>query len=179
MKSNRIKMNLIVFAMVLFISVTGSRAIYAQRGSGNGMGAKNNNAGMCMNLPGLTEDQRDQISKLRTNFMKESLEIRNKMQVQRAELKMISTGDDVDLNKVNAKIDEIADLRAQMMKMHASHRQDVRNVLNEEQQVIFDQRGPGFGMGMERGKFGKGKGQGKGMRGQGPGPYCPWQDTEE
>ena len=133
-----------------------------------------------MNLPDLTDEQMEQINDLRTDMMKKALEIRNKINLNQAELRLLTTGEDADMKAVNSKNDDIADLRAQMMKIHAAHRQDVRNLLNEEQQVIFDQRGPGFGMGMERGKsFGKGKGHGKGMRGQGPGPYCPWQDNDE
>lgn len=178
MNTQIIKKSMLALLTVLLLSGITANDTLAQRGAGKGKtkGWNKQERGICMQMPDLTEEQMDKISNLRTSFMKETLEVRNEIDVKKAELKALSTGEDVDLKKVNSKIDEIAELRANMMKKHAAHRQDVRALLNEEQQVLFDQRGPGFGRGMDKGRAHRtGRGFGPGAE-KGPGPFCPRQN---
>ena len=169
-------------AMLLLLGFTTSEVL-AQRGQGKGYGRawKDNDRGFCMNLPDMSDDQKEKIADLRTAFMKKSMEVRNKIDVASAELKMISTGDEVDQDAVNKKIDEITDLKASLMKEHAAHRQEVRSLLTDEQKVIFDQHGPGHGMGMGYGpKHRMGKGHCMGPCGKGGyGPNCQYRNYDE
>ena len=181
MNTQIIKKSMLALLTVLLLSGLTASDTLAQRGAGKGKakGWNKQDRGICMQMPDLSEEQMDKISGLRTSFMKETLEVRNEIAVKKAELKALSAGDDVDLKKVNSKIDEIAELRADMMKKHAAHRQDIRALLNEEQQVLFDQHGPGFGRGMDKGRMHRsGRGFGPGTE-KGYGPFCPWRDAEE
>jgi hypothetical protein len=59
------------------------------------------------------------------------------------------------MDKINSTIDEMADLRADLMKEREAHLQDVKSQLNDEQKAWFDSRpGRGKGFGQNRG-FGR------------------------
>lgn len=161
-----LKRNLTVAMIALFVLGFASSDAFAQHGMGNKdrQGMKQKEARKCMNLPGLTDEQKEKIDQLKTNFMKEKQPLLNKMAVKKAELKELSTGDDVDMKAVHKKIEEINDLQETMMKKHATHRQEIRQQLNDKQRLIYDQHGHGMGMNMEKQgkgklprKFGKGK----------------------
>jgi Spy/CpxP family protein refolding chaperone len=98
-------------------------------------------------IPDLTDGQKEQINDLKTQHMKEVLPLRNLVQEKQAQLKSISTGDKVDMDKVNNTIEEIGKIKIDLAKKRAAHRQEIRNVLTEDQRVIFDS------MPMKRGRF--------------------------
>lgn len=89
-------------------------------------------------LPGITEKQIEQIKDLKTKHMKEVLPLRNQIGEKKAHLQTISTGDKVDLDKVNKTIEEISSIKLSMAKMRAAHKQQIRQVLTEDQRVVFD-----------------------------------------
>lgn len=91
-----------------------------------------------MNIPDLTEDQKEQIKEMRTMHMKEIMPLKNELNEKEAHLQTISTGDNVDLNKVYATIDEIAEIKVNTAKKRAAFKQEVRKVLTEDQRVFFD-----------------------------------------
>ena len=158
---------------VLFLGLT---SVMAQpgRGYGRGLGPgsdQRQGAGMGLyaNLLDLTEEQQASVADLRTTHLKEMMDLRNKLREKRARLQTLTTGDNYDKNAVESVIDEMGEIHTQLLKERTSHRQDVRNLLTEEQQVLFDARkgrrmGPG--MGHRRG----GRGAGKLGAGFGPGP---------
>ncbi|MCF8303493.1 MAG: Spy/CpxP family protein refolding chaperone [Bacteroidales bacterium] len=165
--------------VVFLAGILMSGNIYAQRGHGWGKGPHEDcpKEHPMMKMLDLSDEQQAQMKELHTKHMKEMLPIKNKMGELKAELNTLSTGDDVNMNAVEKKIDEIADLKAKMMKRHQSHRQEVRDILDDEQKVIFDahhsRMGKGCGFGHGRGHYGKGfhgKGRGLGPCGQGMGP---------
>lgn len=86
----------------------------------------------------LTEDQEAKIEKLRTEHQKKMLPMQNEMGEKKAHLRTVSTGENVDMAKVNKTIDEIAALKTKMMKESAAHKQAVRKELTEEQRLKFD-----------------------------------------
>jgi Spy/CpxP family protein refolding chaperone len=98
-------------------------------------------------LPGMTDEQHAKIAGVKTKYWKQAQPVKDQMRIKHAELKALNNGDNVDLNAVNAKIDEIAAHQAKLMKMKASHRQDVRKMLTEQQKVLFDQAGLNIGDG--------------------------------
>lgn len=95
-----------------------------------------------MMIPGLTEQQLEQMKSIRTGHMKEMQSIRNQMDEKKARLRTLSTADKVDMAEINKVIDEIGRMQTQMMKSREQHRQDVRKMLTDEQRIFFDSRQP-------------------------------------
>lgn len=158
------KMMAVLVGMMLTVS------LMAQRGYGPGR-FSTDKPGMghfCQAIPDLTPEQEKQISELRTMQMKEMNDYRSDLSIKQAELHKLQTADKVEMDKINAKIDEIGKIKTEMAKKRAAHIQKVRILLTDEQKVIFDSRHgkPGPGMRMGRGRF---HGTGEGF-----GPYCPY-----
>ena len=89
-------------------------------------------------LPGITEKQIEQIKNLKTKHMKEVLPLRNQVREKEAHLQTISTGEKVDMGKVNKTIEEISVIKLSMAKMRAAHKQQIRQLLTEDQRAVFD-----------------------------------------
>ena len=72
------------------------------------------------------------------------------------------------MKAINANIDEITKLQNQMMKKAAEHRQQVRNLLTDEQKLWFDSHvGGGKGKMGAAGRGRPGDGEGNGRPGSG------------
>ena len=91
-------------------------------------------------LPDLTEEQQVQMKELRLARLESSTRHRNQMDELRARKRNLMTQGDVDNDAINAIIDEMTSLKNAQMKEAVNKRQSVRNILNEEQRVIFDSR---------------------------------------
>jgi len=89
-------------------------------------------------LPDLTEDQKAELKSLHLKLMEETLPLQNEIGEKEASLRSLTTAEEVDLEAVNKTIDEIAAAKAELMKKRVATEQAVRNVLNEEQRIIFD-----------------------------------------
>jgi Spy/CpxP family protein refolding chaperone len=142
---------------ILILLLIGSAAMYGQK-----------DMGMHQNLPGLTEDQKTQIEKLRVVHMKEMQTAKNLVAENRARYQTLMTADKPDISAINKNIDEYSALQADMMKKQAAHRQEIRKLLNDEQRLIFDSRHQGGEM-----KHGEDMGQGKMGHGHGRGQMAP------
>jgi len=135
-------------------------------GSGMGYGPKGS-WGPALNL---TAEQNQKVQAMREGFFKESLPLRNEMQIKQLELRTLWAQTNPDQDKILAKQKEINALRAQLQEKGTRHRLEMRKVLTPEQQAQIGAFGPGFGpgsgpgMGM-RGGFGPGRGMGN--------PGCP------
>ena len=94
------------------------------------------------NIPedALTEQQREELKKIRMERMKESTKTRNLLREKRARLETLQTADKPDMKEINKVIDEIAAIQAQEMKTQAAARQKIRSLLTEEQRAYFDAR---------------------------------------
>ena len=123
--------SLMIFVLMIFIS----GSIFAQ---GNPNPKNKGGDRPFMNIPDLTEDQKEQIKEMRINHMKEVIPLKNELNEKEAHLQTISTGDNVDLNEVYVTIDEVGKIRIDLAKKRAAFRQDVRKILTEDQRVIFD-----------------------------------------
>jgi Spy/CpxP family protein refolding chaperone len=91
-------------------------------------------------IPGLSEDQKAQIQKLRVSHLKDIQVIKNQIGENRAHYKTLMTSENPDMNAINKNIEEFGGLRTQLLKKQAAHLQDVRKLLTEEQRLIFDQQ---------------------------------------
>jgi Spy/CpxP family protein refolding chaperone len=118
-------------------------------------------------IPDLTAEQEQKIGELRMAHMKEMNNYRSELSIKQAELQKLQTADNVEMEKINAKIDEIGKLKTEMAKKRATHYQKVRALLTDEQRVFFDSRHGKPGPGMRMGRRGT-----HGPR-EGFGPYCP------
>ena len=128
-------------------------------------------------IPGLTEDQGTKITKLRNeHFRKVDLK-RAEIGEKQARLNTLRLAENQDAKAIDKNIDELATLRAGLMKEREAHRREVKALLTDDQKVWFDAntgqgRGNGFGAG-NRGMRGnrqgmRGNGQGRGWR------NCPY-----
>ncbi len=147
-------------------------------GYGNGQMQRGTN-GECrmagVNGMDLSEEQQSEIKELKISFVKELTPLKNELKIKKAELQAASVGDNIDKKAFYKIIDEVNSIKTQMAKKQFDHQMQVRNLLNDEQKVMFDARA-GKGHGYNKGKMRHGaKGQHKnGMhkRGQGKGYGC-------
>ena len=91
-------------------------------------------------VPDLTEEQKEKMSELRSAHIQSMTQLKAETMVLRAELDQLSVEKNPSLDKINAKIDELAARRADMEKARATHRMEIRSLLTEEQRIIFDAR---------------------------------------
>jgi len=107
-----------------------------------------------LNIPDLTDEQKEKIKSLRTANIKEMTNKRNTIEELKAKLKTLQTADKPNMNEINSKIDEISIIKTKMAKKRTAIQQNVRSLLTDEQRVIFDSRPMG-----ERGEKGRGSGR--------------------
>lgn len=114
-------------------------AVAAQHG-GHGMHMKGMGSGMHQGgwRATLSDDQIKQIDKLKLEHKKKTYPLNTGIKQARVELAMLITSDKPDQKAINSKIDEIVKLKAEKMRLKASHKVAVRKVLNEDQRVLFD-----------------------------------------
>lgn len=143
--------------------------LLAQRGMGRMMNNDDDSPryGQCR-IPNLTDEQEAKIDELRTAHLKEVTPLRNQLNEKRARLQTLESAEKADMNEINKTIDEIAQLKANIMKKGAAHRAAVASQLTDEQKVFFNSRHGHRGeRGMGRhGKRGFGNGN---CDGSGPG----------
>ncbi len=90
------------------------------------------------NALNLTESQKEQVKSFKLEFIKYNTPLKNSLQIKEAELHAKSVGDNVDIKSVNKLIEEIGDIKTQLEKNKFAQKQKIRNILNDEQKVIFD-----------------------------------------
>ena len=91
-------------------------------------------------IPDLTDEQKDKIKGLHIDHLKSLLPLENQLDEKRARLKSLTTVDNVNLEKIDGVIDDITSINNKIMKSRVRHGQDIRNILTEEQRIIFDSR---------------------------------------
>lgn len=97
-------------------------------------------ADVCQMIPDLTEEQETQIQSLRLEQLERNTAHRNAMDELRARKRSLMTEADPDMSAINNVIDEMTALRNAQMKENVNHHLAVRELLTEEQRVIFDSR---------------------------------------
>ena len=89
-------------------------------------------------IPNLTEEQKGKMKALRLDMQKSKLPIENELREKKARMRTLSTADNPDMKAINKLIEEMGDLKVKLGKLKASHHQEVRKQLTEEQRVFFD-----------------------------------------
>ncbi|GEM_PF-1063587 len=95
-------------------------------------------SGYCMMIPDLTEEQEEQIKALRLKQIERNTGYRSQMDELRARKRNLMIGN--NQGDIDAVIDEMTALRNEQMKHNAAHHRAVRELLTEEQQIIYDNR---------------------------------------
>lgn len=169
MKTRNMKMMAALLMMLLSIT-----AVQAQRGQG--WRAQQNDQeqfvpgqGRMMAMLDLTDEQQTALTTMRTEHMKQCQPLRNEMNEMRARMHTLQTADKADMKVINQQIELMSDKRTELMKLRATHRQQVRAMLTDDQRVIFD----AHKRGMNRGDGDRGFGRrGHGQRGHCTGGGC-------
>ena len=95
---------------------------------------------MLKKIPNLSDEQKGKLEKLHAEHQKMMTEAKANMEKQALEMKALMK-DPVDVKKIEAKIDEIAMMKAAMQKKCLAHRLAVRALLTDEQKAKFDEMG--------------------------------------
>ena len=111
-------------------------------------------------IPGLTEEQKDQMKSIHVATEKAILPVKNEIGEKEARLRTLVTADTYDERAVNKLLEEIGDLKTEVEKAKVASIQKVKEVLNDEQLLVFYKH-------MEKKGRGNGPGAGKGPRGRG------------
>lgn len=119
----------------------------------NGNNKYNNNQRYYQNLE-LTDEQTNTINNLRLAHQKEMLPLRNNLNEKKARLNTLETAYPADIKAINQVIDEINNIKTNMAKLKAAHKQEIRKVLTDEQRLNHDSN-----KNMYRGKHGNSKGK--------------------
>ena len=151
---------LINVAWVFFALVLTTTTVFAQRGRRANPVQNNQNLPCLVQISDLTEDQKESIQELVASHQKTMDELREQRR-----------------STVNAV--EKSEIRTEMLKKVEAHRNEVKSLLTEEQQIQYDQlqapvgygRNQGFRQGCGNANFKRqGRGNGNaGFRGQGHG----------
>ncbi len=110
----------------------------------------------CQSKLNLSAEQKEELQKMRLDFQKEMLPLKTKLQTKMLEFRQLRL-ENAETEKINAKIDEIAQVRAELQKKSYAHHLEVRKILNEEQKKIFDNACAHFGTHMGSGHMGFGR----------------------
>ena len=98
-----------------------------------------------------TEEQQEAIKNIRLETAKKLKPLQNKLSELEAHQKTLTTADKADMNAIYKNIEEIGGVKTEIAKVQAKERQDVRNLLTEEQLLSFDNsRGKRFQGDMRR-----------------------------
>ena len=111
----------------------------------------------------LDDKQREEISKIRTEQLKERTQTRNLLNEKRAKLETLQTAEKPDMKEINKMIDEIAAVQAQQMKDQAASRQKIRSLLTEEQRTYYDAQNANTGNMRPNRNFNENRFSGQGM----------------
>ncbi len=112
-----------------------------------------------MNFLQLTEKQQQQIDKMRLEFQKEVLPLRDKVQSLRNEFKLMIVDEKVSKSGLKKQLEKISAAKQEMALKRAQHQREVRKLLTDDQKVKFDQHIISGHKGGKRGAFHKGPGK--------------------
>lgn len=100
-----------------------------------------------LQIPGLTEKQAEAIKKIRLEMLKEVMEFHDQIMEKEARLRTLTRTDRPDTRAIDKVIDEIAVLEASARKRVEKARQLIREQLDAEQKLWFDQNCQGHSKG--------------------------------
>ena len=144
MRRNILTLFLLIF-MISFTAQAQNRTQQERRPQMNERFEKNNDKKMDRKRGGnmdarlkLTEDQKEKIEDIRLAGKKESLPYQNEIREKKAAMRSLSTGDSYDVKGLNKLTDDISKLEASIQKVNILKRGEIRELLTEDQKIIFD-----------------------------------------
>jgi len=147
------KIQISVIIVVILMLISGSTS-WAQRYPRSRM--------MYFNGLDLTEEQINKIQEKRLDFQKEILELRTQLQGQYLALRSLNLKGEPQ-EKIDDKISQIEKLSLELEQKYLAHRDQIRELLTDEQKAMFDRWG-GLGLGFGRmDGMGSGLGYGRGI----------------
>ncbi len=97
---------------------------------------------VCAMIPDLTEEQQAQLKSLRLKQMESATRHRNQVDELRAKKRTLMTQATPDQRELDRVIDQMTAMQNTWMKESVKHRQAIRELLTEEQRILFDSRTP-------------------------------------
>jgi Spy/CpxP family protein refolding chaperone len=140
MKTKLLKPAMIAIAISSILMTIGLNT-YAQRGQGRPEQRRLNQDERPLIghfIPNLSPEQQTQIQELRTKHLKEVTPLRNELNEKRARLQTLQSAEKPDMNAINKTIDEMAQIKANIMKKGSAHRTEISTILTEDQRVVFN-----------------------------------------
>ncbi|MBO6587303.1 MAG: Spy/CpxP family protein refolding chaperone [Gracilimonas sp.] len=86
----------------------------------------------------LSDEQKEQIQGIHLNGQKEMLPLKTQLQEAHAKLRTLTVANEYDETEVQEVISEISDLNKTMLTNRVEHRQQIRELLTDDQRVKFD-----------------------------------------
>lgn len=86
----------------------------------------------------LSDEQKEQIQEIHLNGQKEMLPLKTQLQEAHAKLRTLTVADEYDEGEVQEVIGEISELNKTMLTNRVEHRQQIRELLTDDQRVKFD-----------------------------------------
>ncbi len=113
--------------------------------------------------PEFTTGQTEQIEKIRERLEDERVELTNRVHAMALEVHDVLEADEPDFGALERKIEEMSEVRVELMKLKLKQHKEIRALLDDDQRTLFD-RGfaERFGNGLMMGGHGMG---GRGMCG--------------
>lgn len=96
---------------------------------------------------GLTPEQQHQIQEVVAKLQAELLPLWANLRVKLMELQSLTTGK-ADASTLESKRKETIDLQSEISRRSLEARQAIRNLLTDEQKLLFDRMGLGYGWGL-------------------------------
>jgi len=88
----------------------------------------------------LTKEQLEKLQSLQADFEKETLSLRNELELKALELRQLWTAEELDEAAIIAKSKEVSDLQSQLEEKMVRHRLDAAKVLTKEQRKLFEKK---------------------------------------
>ena len=114
---------------------------------GQGQGFKKNTDRPCWNL---SDEQKETMKTIQIEHQKKLTPLKNKMVELKAQQRTLMSEEVVDMKLVNKNIDDQTALMNKIQKLQAEHRMAVKEILNDEQEMMISKnqwkcRYPGTG----------------------------------
>ncbi|MBI9056834.1 MAG: periplasmic heavy metal sensor [Labilibaculum sp.] len=89
------------------------------------------------NMLGLSDEQKAQMKEIRVAHLKETKELKNELEVIRLKQKHLMTAEKVDKNSIMDNVDRLSNIQNQLAKKQIDNKMEIREILTEDQLVLF------------------------------------------
>ena len=89
-------------------------------------------------IPNLTGEQEESLKALHIQLEKEALPLKNQLREKQARLQTLVTAENYDQKATEKVVEDIGELKTDLMKLKVSHDQSIRSLLTDEQLIFFN-----------------------------------------